>query len=120
MCNNQEPWADYIGYDLFGYEYNCKYPPNKEKFGNDFGGYPTPNQETFFYDFCIQQYGVAFFYESCHYEVGFSESGPIFINKTTNEIQGPFEDAVRLLEEARLCNKNLVTVIDELQCVVLH
>lgn len=49
-----------------------------------------------------------------------SESGPILINKTTNEINGPFEDAVRLLEEAMLCNKILITVIDKLQCVVLH
>lgn len=43
MCNKQEPWAYYVGFDLFGYEYNCKYPPNKEQFGNDFGGYATPN-----------------------------------------------------------------------------
>lgn len=40
--------ADYIGRDLFGYEYNKTYPPNKELYGDGLGGYATPNQETFF------------------------------------------------------------------------
>lgn len=120
MCNKQEPWADYVGYDLFGYEYNCKYPPNKEQFGNDFGGYATPNQETFFFDFCIQQYGVAFFYEDNSYEVEFTDDGPIITNRMTNDIQGPFEDAVHLLNEAKVNGKKLIVVIDQLQNVVLH
>ena len=55
MCHFKESWADFVGYDLFGNEYNCKYPPNKELYGADYDGYASPNQLTFFYDFCIHQ-----------------------------------------------------------------
>ena len=29
---------DYIALDLCGYRYNKKYPPNKERFGESYGG----------------------------------------------------------------------------------
>lgn len=35
---------DYVGYDLFGYPFNKKYPPNKEKYGDAFYGYPTKGE----------------------------------------------------------------------------
>ena len=120
MCKYDKPWADYVGHDLFGYEYNCKYPPSKEKYGNNYGGYETPNQETFFYDFCILQYGVVFSYEEELYKAEFTDDGPVLTNRMTNEIQGPFEDAVILLENACVKSKKLITVLDELKNIVLH
>lgn len=120
MCKEKEPWADYVGHDLFGYEYNRKYPPNKEKFGNDFGGYATPNQETFFYDYCIQQYGVVFSYEGTLYETEFTDEGPIVTNLATKEIQGPFDNAAQLLENANVNGRKLIDILDELQNIVLH
>ena len=120
MCKNREPWADFVGYDLFGYEYNCKYPPNKERNGNEFGGYPTPNQQTFFYDFCILQYGVSFYYGEDNYEVEFTAKGIFLTNRTSGEIQGPFEDAVNLLETSNIKGKSLLDIIDEIENVVLH
>ncbi len=120
MCKKIEPWADYVGYDLFGYEYNCKYPPNKEKFGNDFGGYATQNQETFFYDYCIQQYGVVFSYKETLYETEFTDDGSILTNLVTKEFQGPFDSAVKLLENAKVDGRKMIDIIDELQNVVLH
>lgn len=120
MFRDKEPWADFVGYDLFGYEYNIKYPPNKEQYGNDFGGYATSNQETFYYDFCILQYGVAFHYDDSNYEAEFTDKGPVLTNHTTNVVQGPFEDAVKLIEESQIKDKHLKDLIDELDYVVLH
>lgn len=120
MCKEREPWADYVGYDLFGYEYNCKYPPNKDKYGNSFGGYTTPNRETFFYDFCILGYGVAFYHNDVSYEAELTKDGPFLKNYTSGEIQGPFEDAVNLIEEAIINGSKMIDVLDEFENVVLH
>jgi len=116
--NEQE--TDYIGHDLFGYEYNKKYPPNKDLYGDSLGGYATPNQETFFYDFCILRYGVAFSYKDEDFEAEFASDGPILRNLTNKTLQGPFEDAVALLEKARLGDKVLIELLEDLEYVVIH
>lgn len=120
MCKDKTPWATYIGYDLFGNEYNCKFPPNTNYFGHEFGGYSTPNQETFFYDFCVLLYGVAFSFAGSCYEAEFTNNGPILRNCTSGKIQGPFEDAVKLLEESNINGMCLKDVIDEVENVVIH
>lgn len=120
MHNEKEPWADFVGYDLFGNEFNCKYPPSSDRFSNEFGGYSTSNQETFFYDFCILQYGVVFSYEENLYEAEFTDDGPILTNRFTNEVQGPFDDAVKLLEDADVNGKKMISILDDLENIVLH
>ena len=37
----------FVGRDVFGYPYNMKYPPDYQKYGSQFSGYATPNQEFF-------------------------------------------------------------------------
>ena len=120
MCEKSQSRADFVGLDLFGYEYNCKYPPNIEQNGNDYGGYASPNQYSFFYDFCIHQYGVAFSYEDDLYEAEFTGHGPILVNRLTNEVQVPCEDAVKLLEESSIKGNKLINILDNLNNVVLH
>lgn len=118
--NENQQEADYVGRDLFGYEYNKKYPPNKELYGDGLGGYATPNQETFFYDFCILHYGVAFSYKGEDFEVEFAEKGPIMRNVTSKTKVGPFDDAVALLENAQLGDKYLIELLEDLDYVVIH
>ena len=120
MCKEKEPRADFVGLDLFGNEYNCKYPPSSDCFSNEFGRYSTPNQETFFYDFCILQYGVVFSYEEQLYEAEFTNDGPILTNRFTKEVQGPFEDAVKLLEKSNINGKKMIDILDDLENIVLH
>lgn len=120
MSKNREPGADYVGHDLFGNENNCKYPPNREKNGTDFEGYAPPNQLTFYHDFCIQQYGVAFYYGDVLYEAEFTDDGPTLTNRTTGEIQDPFGSAVQLLEDAEINGQKMLRIIDQLDHVVLH
>lgn len=122
MCKkeNEESDVDYIGYDLFGYEYNKKYPPNLNNKANKYDGYATPNEPTFFYDFCIQRYGVMFYYKNCKYEAMFTDEGPILKNYNTEEIQGPFEDPVDLMERSDFEGKKLIEIINDLGYVSLH
>ena len=120
MQTENTPSAEFVAYDLFGHEYNCKYPPNKDLYGLDFEGYASPTQLTFFDDFCIHRYGVAFFYDGNDYEAEFTDAGPILTNRSTGDVQGPFEDAVNLLEKALLNGKTLVSLVDDLENVVLH
>lgn len=120
MQTEKSPGAEFVAYDLLGNEYNCKYPPNKDLYGLDFEGYATSNQLTFFHDFCINQYGVAFYYDGSDYEAEFTDAGPILTNHSTSDVQGPFEDAVNLLENSNLNGKTLVSVVDKLENVVLH
>ncbi|WP_290235651.1 hypothetical protein [Bacteroides acidifaciens] len=39
MTKENDP-RDYVGYDIHGYPFNKKYPPNKKKYGQSFEGYP--------------------------------------------------------------------------------
>ena len=39
---------DYIALDLCGYRYNKKYPPNKERFGESYGGIKTMQKKCCF------------------------------------------------------------------------
>lgn len=115
-----EEMADYIGHDLFGYEYNQKYPPNKKLYGDNFGGYASPNREAFFYDFCIQRYGVAFSYKDEDYEAVFTDDGPVLHNLTKKNVQGPFDDAIALIEHGKLDDHILIDVIDKIEYLVIH
>lgn len=120
MCKDKNSWPDFIAFDLFGHAYNGKYPPNAKRYGTCYDGYLSSNQSVFFYDFCVQQYGVAFYYKGCHYEATFADEGPILTNQTTKGIQGPFADAVQLLEQSLVNGEKLIDVIDQLEYVVLH
>lgn len=120
MHKDNNSWPDFIGFDLFGYAFNRKYPPDVKRYGRGYDGYPSPNQSAFFYYFCVQQYGVAFYYKGYYYEAEITEEGPILNNKTTKSVQGPFEDAVKLLEDSRLDGKRMIDILDQLEYVVLH
>lgn len=112
--------TDYIGYDTLGYEYNKKYPPDKDRFGNSFGGYASPNKEAFFYDFCIQGYGIAFSYQDEDYEAVFTDDGPVLRNLTTKSVQGPYDNPIALIEQAKLKRHPLFDLLDKLEYLVIH
>ncbi len=50
---------DYVGYDFFRYPFNKKYPPNKEKYGQSFEGYPYKALGVLLCDCCVMGYDVA-------------------------------------------------------------
>lgn len=58
---------DYIRCDLAGYPFNSKYPPTENCKSGIFHGYRNNIEETFFYDFAVQQYDLRFCYEGKEY-----------------------------------------------------
>ena len=50
----------YIIYDEKGDPVNGKYPPNKEMFGEEFGGYGSEAEKIPFHDFAVMSMGVSF------------------------------------------------------------
>ena len=50
------PEFRYMAKDIVGYWYNAQYPPDTERYGTDFHGYPTDSHETFFYNFAVHGY----------------------------------------------------------------
>lgn len=44
LITRENDSREFFGYDLFGFSFNKKYPPNKEKYGDDFYGYPTKGE----------------------------------------------------------------------------
>lgn len=120
MNNKSNDILDYIGIDLGGYEYNKKYPPMTNIYGNAYDGYESPNKLTFFYDFCVQFYGVSFWFGGKHYEAEFSDEGVILKNESDNTIQGPFGSPLDLIEHAMIGEEPLIKLIDQVENVVLH
>ena len=47
---------DYVGYDLFGFPFNKRYPPDKKTYGEVFYGYPTKGEGVLLYDYCIMMW----------------------------------------------------------------
>lgn len=58
---------DYIALDLCGYRYNRKYPPNKERYSDSYGGYKNNAEEVLLYNFAVQFYDVSFKYNGRSY-----------------------------------------------------
>lgn len=58
---------DYVGYDFFGYPFNKKYPPNKEKYGQSFEGYPYKALGVLLYDYCVMGYDVELSFKGKNY-----------------------------------------------------
>lgn len=120
MNNESNDILDYIGIDLGGYQYNMKYPPMTNIYGNSYDGYESPNKLTFFYDFCVQFYGVSFWLGNIHYEAEFTDEGVILRNLSDNTTQGPYKSPLDLVEHAMIGNTPLIKLIDQVDNVVLH
>lgn len=120
MNNESLDIPDYIGIDLGGYQYNKKYPPMTNIYGDSFDGYESPNKLTFFYDFCVQFYGVSFWFGNDQYEAEFMEEGVVLNNLTNGTSQGPFASPLDLIENAMIGGESLFKLIDQVDNVVLH
>lgn len=104
-----------VGRDLFGYPYNKKYPADIKKYGNDYDGYPTPNRETFFFDFAVECYSVRFSYHGKSYAIQTSTDGPIQLDPYTYDILRKFPDNNALIEQMEIDGHKLIDIIDEVE-----
>lgn len=105
---------DYVGYDLFGYPYNSKYPPNKEKFGQSFEGYSNKALGVLLYDYCVMGYDVELTYNGETYYLLNAGEG-IVSDKHFTERKAVFESPMDLVENFKIDGKTLLQLAPEIE-----
>ena len=105
---------NYVGYDLFGYPFNSKYPPNKEKYGDDFYGYPTKGEGILLYDFCIMGYDVEFSYNGETFYLLNTGEGIVSDSNFTQRKE-VFDSPMALVENFKIDGKTLLELAPEIE-----
>jgi hypothetical protein len=118
--NQEETFAEYIGYDLGGFMYNKKYPPNPTVNGSNHHGYATDNQEAFFYDVAINLYGIKFTYDGHHYCIPSDGDGWVLINEDDDTQSESYKNPLELIENAMIGGRRLVKLIDDVTDVIMQ
>lgn len=105
---------NYVGYDLFGYPFNSKYPPNKEKYGESFEGYSCKALGVLLYDFAVQGYDVELSYNGkTHYLLNAGE-GIVSDSHFTERIE-VFDSPMALVENFKIDGKTLLELAPEIE-----
>ena len=105
----------YIGYDDNGYPYNCKYPPNKEKYGDLFEGYKNKAEGVLFYDFGVQNYDVSFKYKGKDYYLLTEPDHVAVCDEHFTEEYEIYTDAMDLIENFKIDGRPLIDMMDEIE-----
>ena len=107
----------YIGRDVFGYPYNKKYPPDYQKYGRQFSGYATPNQEAFFYDYVVLCYDIRFTYRGKDYYIVNWQDYFAYMDQTLKITYQSFPDAIALIEQLEIDGRKLIDFMEEIEDV---
>lgn len=91
----------YIGYDLMGFPYNSKYPPNKEEYGNSHEGYKTKGEGVLLYDYVVMGYDVEFTYNGQSYYL-LNDGDGILTDKTFKKHIEIFPSPMDLVENLKI------------------
>lgn len=106
-----------VGLDLFGHPFNRKYPPDTAKYGSDYHGYKNNARETFFYDFAVQGYDLAFRYDGkMYYALSEPDHVAVCDEHFTKEYQ-VFKNGNDLIENWIIDGHRLIDIIDECEDV---
>lgn len=116
----EEPFADYIGYDLGGFMFNKKYPPNPSLNGGRHHGYATDNQEAFLYDVAVYLYGIKFTYNGHHYWIPSDGDGWVLLNEDNGSRSEVYDDPLKLMENVHISGKRLIDIIDDVQDIIMQ
>jgi len=107
-----------VGRDLMGNPYNIKYPPMIAKYGDKYLGYPTWNQEVFFFEHAVQGYDVTFMYHGVKY---FLMADPEYhctcedMHFTPSDKSQYFANGNELIEQLEIEGHKLIEIMDELE-----
>lgn len=115
--NNTYEDPYYIGRDVFGYPYNKKYPPDYQKYGRQFSGYATPNQEAFFYDYVVLCYDIRFTYKGKDYYIVNWQDYFAYMDQTLKITYQSFPDAIALIEQLEIDGRKLMEFMEEIEDV---
>lgn len=105
---------DFVGYDLFGYPFNKKYPPNKEKYGQAFEGYSCKALGVLLYDFCVMGYDVELNYKGKTYYLLNAGEGIISDSHFT-ERKEVFDSPMALVENFKIDGKTRLELAPEIE-----
>ncbi|MCD8202493.1 MAG: hypothetical protein LUD48_02480 [Prevotella sp.] len=106
-----------IVWNLNGYPMNAKYPPDIEKYGNEYHGYPNDEYETILYDFAVKGYDLIFTYKGKPYYVLFEVDHVALCDDHFTEEYEVFPNANAFIENFKIDGIPLIDLIDELEDV---
>lgn len=105
---------EWVGYDLFGYPFNKKYPPNKKLYGQSFEGYPNKALGILLYDFAVQGYDVELSYKGKTYY--FMDAGEgVVTDSHFSERKKVFDSPMALIENFKIDGKTLLELAPEIE-----
>lgn len=104
----------HLALDDNGYPYNCKYPPNKEKYGDIYEGYKTWTEEVLFHRFGILCYDVCFVYKNNEYHLLKEYNYAAVCDEHCTEEYETFADEMALIENFKINGKPLIELIDDI------
>jgi hypothetical protein len=104
----------YIINDVNGNLLNGKYPPNKEKYGNKFGGYKTETEILLFHDFAVLSKDVSFLYNGNKYYFYRHNTPTTAYNAELNEIIEEYPNELELIEKFSIGGRPFIELIDEI------
>lgn len=104
---------NYIGYDLMGFPFNRRYPPNKKMFGETYYGYPTKGEGVLLYDYVVMGYDVEFTYKGEKYYLLNDGEGALTDEKFSLR-KKVYESPMSLVENLVIDGKPLLQVAPEI------
>ncbi|MCD8297543.1 MAG: hypothetical protein LUC88_08220 [Prevotella sp.] len=106
-----------IVWDLNGYPMNAKYPPDIEKYGDDYHGYPSDEHETILYNFAVQLYDLRFSYKGKNYYALSEKDYVALCDDHFTEEYEIYPNANAFIENFKIDGRPLIDLIDELEDV---
>ena len=104
----------YIINDADGNPINSKYPPNKELYGDEFGGYKNRTQRILFHDFVTSSIDISFSYNGIEYYFYVHNTPATVYNVVSKEIIAEYKNELELLENFKIDNRIFLEIIDEI------
>lgn len=101
--------------DKEGYPYNCKYPPNKKKYGDSYEGYKNWAEEVLFYRFGVLCYDVSFTYKGKEFFLLKEYNHAATCDKNFTVEYEVYADEMELIENFKIDGKPLIELIDKIQ-----
>ena len=112
----------YIIHDMNGNPINSKYPPDKDKYGEEFGGYKNKAEEIIYHQFAVLSKEVCLLYNDNYYDIRKiydSNSGCWSISTQNYEfrVEERFTNEIELIENCKIDGKRLIDIIDDIEFI---
>ena len=104
----------YIINDANGNPINGKYPPNRELYGDEFGGYKNRIEEILFYEFLVLNKDISFTYNGVKYYFYSHNTPATAYNANIKEVIKEYSNETELIENFSINGIPFIEVMDEI------